>query len=224
MLPIATIIIPQYNQAHLTVACLKSLRQHEPTPVEIIVVDDGSDPDACQPFDTLHLPNFKLFQQTHAGITSAWNVAANHATTPHLIFLNNDTLCHGPVVERLIKPLSNNAILTGPSNRRETALTPDVLTNLPTEQFIEGWCMALTRTNFRKVGGFDESMKLYFSDTDFQSRLLIARRDTRVELVPIRSLPLRHQFHQTTRHLSTRRQQWQTDRQTFIQKWRNLKT
>lgn len=41
--PRASIVIPVYNQAHYTLACLRALAEHPPVAAcEIIVVDDGS--------------------------------------------------------------------------------------------------------------------------------------------------------------------------------------
>ncbi|MCC7423497.1 MAG: glycosyltransferase family 2 protein [Planctomycetaceae bacterium] len=129
----ATVIIPQHGRADLTLACITSIRRHESHPWPILVIDDGSpDKSAQQLTQLLHLqsdhaqlaaPSTKLagsqclpngvshsshitvLHQPHRGLTAAWNTAALHATTPILVFLNNDTIASGPFLQSLILPL-----------------------------------------------------------------------------------------------------------------------
>ena len=100
-----------------------------------------------------------------------------------------------------------------------SALPKSILRELPTEQFLQGWCVAVSRDDFCDLGGFDEAMSLYWSDTDFQARLLKSHGADHTKLAAVSQLPLRHQSHQTTRHLSDRRRIWRDNRETFIRKW-----
>jgi len=216
----ATLIIPQYNHSNLTRDCLRSLTQWESAPVEVVVVDDGSTPQCRAQIESLSLPHMKVVAQPHTGVSAAWNRGAAAATSSYLVFLNNDTLFHGPVIQRLLAPLrSGLALLAGSSIRRETALPKSILRELPTEQFLQGWCVAVSRDDFCDLGGFDEAMSLYWSDTDFQARLLKSHGVDHTKLAAVSQLPLRHQSHQTTRHLSDRRRIWRDNRETFIRKW-----
>ncbi len=216
----ATLIIPQYNHSDLTCDCLCSLKQRETSPVEVVVVDDGSAPECQAQIESLSLPHVKLVAQPHTGVSAAWNRGAAAATSAYLVFLNNDTLFHGPVIERLLAPLrSGFALLAGSSMRRETALPRSILRKLPTDRFLQGWCVAVSHADFFEIGGFDEAMSLYWSDTDFQARLLQNRGANHAKIAAVSHLPLRHRSHQTARHLSARRRIWQSDRDTFIRKW-----
>jgi GT2 family glycosyltransferase len=219
----ATIIIPQFNHSELTCACLRSLSEHESCPVEVIVVDDGSSAECREQVESLNLADVKVIAQEHLGVSAAWNRGAAAATSPFLVFLNNDTVCRGPIVDRLLAPLkAGRALLAGAAMRRETALPRLVLDKLPTEQFLQGWCVALSRADYRRTGGFDESMAVYWSDTDFQARLLQGRQMPHEMITAIPDLPIRHSSHRTARHLPARRQIWRSDRETFIKKWTSV--
>ena len=216
----ATIIIPQFNHSELTCACLRSLREHEPCAAEVIVVDDGSSADCREQVESLDLTDVRVIAQEHAGVSAAWNRGAAAASSSFLIFLNNDTVCLGPLVDPLLAPLKEGrAVLAGAAMRRETALPRLVLDKLPTEQFLQGWCVALSRADFQQMGGFDESMAVYWSDTDFQARLLQDRQMTEEAITAVPDLPISHSSHRTARHLPARRQIWRSDRETFIKKW-----
>ena len=196
------------------------MTEHETSPVEIIVVDDGSEPQNRAEIESLNLPQTQVIAQSRAGVSAAWNRGAAAATAPFLIFLNNDTLFHAPVVEHLLAPLrEGNALLTGAAFRRETALPQSILQNLPSSDFLQGWCFAVARDEFHSLGGFDDAMTLYWSDTDFQTRLLRKQSSLLDALTAVCGLPIRHRAHQTARTIPARRRIWQADRDIFIRKW-----
>lgn len=216
----ATIVVPQFNQPQLTCGCLRSLAKHETCRTESIVVDDGSSADCRRQVESLNLADTRVVAQRHRGASSAWNRGAAAASAPFLVFLNNDTLFEGPVVERLLEPLrSRGALLSGPAMRQENALPQSVLEKLPTERFLEGWCFAVSRADFCRLGGFDEAMAVYWSDTDFQARLLGGCRNVEQRIACVAGLPIRHLSHRTARQLPARRRIWRTDRETFLRKW-----
>lgn len=218
--PEVTIIIPQFNAVELTVRCVESIRERETECWPIIVVDDGSG-DAAK--NRLRAGNFSetiIIEQDHTGVSAAWNRGANAAETGFLVFLNNDVVLRGPFVERLIAPLKGDAAsISGAALRRETALPARMLSRLPTLHFLEGWCFAVSRECFQRLGGFDETMRVYWSDTDFQARAV--RNETRhgTTLTRVPGLALDHIGHRTARGLKNRREIWRTDRAAFIEKW-----
>lgn len=193
-----------------------------PTSWTVVLVDDGSNDDPRQILRGIDPEHTQLLNQSHAGTTAAWNRGAAAATTPYLVFLNNDTLTTGPWIADLIAPLqSRTTLISGIRFRRETSLPDRVQSRLPTDTFLEGWCFALARTTFLDLGGFDESLALYYSDTDLQARAL--QHDETLALIAAPDLPIHHLRHRTTRHAvkpTDRRTRWQRDRQRFINKWK----
>jgi GT2 family glycosyltransferase len=215
----ATIVIPQHGQTELTVTCVRSLRHWEPRPWPVVVVDDGSPADDLS---RLHaaLPEVTVIEQAHQGVTRAWNAAAERIDTPFAVFLNSDTLTVSPWVDALLAPLRNkSALLSGTAWRDERAAPPAMARKLPTLRFVTGWCCALAVAGLREVGGFDESLRLYFSDTDLQARLVSAYGPESLAVVDDVREALRHTGHASTRLLPERRTIWAEDRRRFIQKW-----
>lgn len=227
--PDATIIIPQHRHFELTRGCICSLRNHDPICWPVIVVDDGSPLDEPHRQTLSDLPQTRQIEQPRQGVSAAWNRGAKEAVTPYLVFLNNDTLSLGAWVDRLLQPLrEQRCLLTGVQSRRERALPEPVQANLPSRIFLQGWCFAVSAEAWRSVAGFDESMRLYWSDTDFQSRIWseLGNSGQRFwECLP--DLSLRHLGHRTAHDQNCvphRRNTWLSDRARFIEKWNNPST
>lgn len=212
-----TVIIPQRGQAKLTRQCLAGLAQHEPT-ARVIVVDDGSPDDAAEQVEQLTSDNLTLIRSAPQGLTAAWNLGIAAATTCWIVLLNNDVLIQEPWLEQLLAPLrSGTAHVTGARWRTERQLPPDVLARLPTTRLLEGWCLAFSRQTWERLSGFTSSLHLYWSDTDFQCR--VVREFGRSALQAVDNLPLQHLGHATTRHESDRHSRWRADRGRFLNLW-----
>ena len=209
-----TIIIPQFNQPELTRQAIQSLRRHESRRWPILVVDNGSSTKSLRRLHDLDDPQTEILSLPRQGLTAAWNTAARRCRTSTLVFLNNDTLTTGPWVEALLAPLEQNlAWISGVELRQETHLHPAI-------EMLSGWCFAVRRDTFQAVGGFDESLQLYFSDTDFLLR--VRDQFASVAIPPwttVPDLPLSHLSHRTARQLSNRRSLWHDDRDRFQARW-----
>ena len=114
--------------------------------------------------------------------------------------------------------------MTGVATRVERALPARILAGLSLRTFLEGWCFAVSSAQWNAVSGFDESLRVYWSDTDFQLRVgLSARGGSRQPLLGVENLPLRHLGHRTAHDrecVSDRRGVWREDRERFVEKWR----
>lgn len=214
----ATIIIPQHDGAELTVAVVRALRRREQAPWPIIVVDDGSTTDAADVVERA-CPDVCVLRQQHSGVTAAWNRGLRAVTTPLVLLLNNDVTVIGRWVDSLLQPLRDGpATLSGAELRRECAVPAAVLQRLQRTEFAAGWCWAFRLEDVLTLGGFDASLKFYFSDTDLQARLL--KQQTRDgEPFIVAGLPLSHAGHQSMRRLTNCRALWEQDRARFIHKW-----
>jgi GT2 family glycosyltransferase len=213
-----TIIIPQFNQPHLTIQSIRTLRQTDTVAWSILVVDNGSTPDSLRQLHQLSDSGVEIISLPHAGLTAAWNTAAKHCSSSSLIFLNNDTVSLGPWVETLVSPVVQGTTrMTGVALRRESNVTKPV-------ELLSGWCFAVQRQTFNAVHGFDAAMALYFSDTDLQLRV----RDNSSlspasawKVVP--GLPITHLSHRTAHQLPNQKSQWRADREKFLARWQECR-
>lgn len=220
----ASVIIPQWGNSELTLRCVTSLLAHH-SELQVIVVDDGSPPQHVRNLQQARFPHVELVRSPrNTGVTRAWNLGAEHACNQNLIFLNNDVTTHGPWVQLLIDSLSDASPLAGPALRRETGRARQIVEKLGIRELLQGWCLAVRRSTFERLGGFDPRYRLYFSDTDFQLRAVtqLSGEQTRFSppsLTRVRGLPLQHDGHQTTRRLPERRQHWSMDQAAFLDRW-----
>jgi len=214
-----TLVIPQYNTARLTRDFVQSLLRHEPAPWPIIVIDDGS-PQQLARFEPSELAHRVTYlRQAHAGLTVAWNRALATVTTPYAIVINNDVVAHGPAVDRLVVPLrQQQALIVGAGDREERDWPPLTRQPIPRQPLLQGWCLAFAVETWRQLGGFDETLKLYFSDTDFQLQALAQQHSDMATLISV-DVPWQHLGHRTLHQMPEHRGQWRRDRQRFWEKW-----
>ncbi len=103
--PLASIIIPNWNGLQHLPACLDAMRAQTYSPIEIILVDNGST-DGSQAFVADHYPEVRLLAlDRNLGLTGGNNLGFEAASGEFLISLNNDTEAHPQFVEALVAAL-----------------------------------------------------------------------------------------------------------------------
>ena len=85
--PIVTVVIPCYNQAHYLGDALRSVVDQGYTPVEMIVVDDGSTDDSAE---VALGAGITPIRQPNAGLGAARNVGLAAARGEFVVFLDAD--------------------------------------------------------------------------------------------------------------------------------------
>ncbi len=86
-----SVLVPAYNASKTISAALKSAFNQELAPLEVIVVDDGSE-DGTADQVAREFPAVRLLRQKNAGPSAARNAAANLAQGNWLAFLDADDL------------------------------------------------------------------------------------------------------------------------------------
>ncbi|NUS38164.1 MAG: glycosyltransferase [Lysobacter sp.] len=90
--PLATIVIPVFNQFAHTLACLRALAAHPPAaPFEVLVVDDGSRDATAEALPQVTGLRYHR-RAENGGFIAACNDGARLARGDVLVFLNNDTV------------------------------------------------------------------------------------------------------------------------------------
>ena len=182
-----TVITVTFNSAEVIGTCLASL----PAEVAVIVVDNASRDGTAAGAE--QRPGTRVLQLgTNVGFGAACNAGAKLAQTPYLLFLNPDATLRPETIEVLVaaarryphKSVFNPRILhdDGSLNLRAPsrflgrakgtrAKRPEADTAI---DVLTGAAVFIRREAFEDIGGFDESIFLYFEDDDLSLRLLSA--------------------------------------------------
>lgn len=216
-MPSVSIILPQHGQCRLTLQALQTLLQHHADcpGLELLVVDDGSPPAERRWLLERLPPSVRMVPcLSRRGVTAAWNAGLQHSEGAVAIFLNNDTLTRGSWIPQLVTAVQIRPLSVVGCEWRHDADAPG--RGRRGRRLLSGWCLGMDRSTLLDWGGFDERLRLYFSDTDLQLRCEAAGG----ELVRVDDLPLTHLGHQSTRQLGSRTAEWRRDRLRFLKKWR----
>ncbi|MCE9547737.1 MAG: glycosyltransferase family 2 protein [Planctomycetia bacterium] len=174
--PLISVIVPTYNAARYLPEALESVRRTGYSPLEIIVVDDGSTDGT--PELARQWPDVRYRYQSNAGPSAARNAGIDMASADLLAFIDADDLWTADHFERLLPPL-----LADPSLRfvfgtvdvirlheSATASGADHSAHSPPDQQIEQLHERLNafligaglyrRAAFEQVGRFDPAMRM----------------------------------------------------------------
>lgn len=110
MTPRASIITLNWNGLADTTHCLRSILEHSPHDIEIIVWDNGSHGDDVTQLRTMFGERIRIVEsKKNLGITGGYNGAAKVATGNILIFINNDTEVTKGWLEPLLETIERDA-------------------------------------------------------------------------------------------------------------------
>ncbi len=184
-----SIVIVSYNSAAVLSQAIRSV----PAGHEVIVVDNASSDMSA---DIARAEGASVLQMpTNLGFGAACNRGAALASHPLILFLNPDARLRRGALNALAKAFSQypncaaaNPMIRGAGGKQffrfRTKLLPRPYLRrppLPTADckitLLIGAALAIRRDIFEKVGGFDESIFLYFEDDDLSVRLLKAGYD-----------------------------------------------
>jgi len=191
--PLVSLIIPAYNQANYTLACIQSIVQNTSTiPYEIILMDDKSPEEDAR--------NLKYFvegitfisNEENLGFLRNCNKGADLAKGKYILFLNNDTNVQPNWLNSLVELIESDesigmvgSRLVYPDGRQQEAggiiwndasgwnfgrlddpMKPEY--NYVKEvDYISGAAIMIRKSLWTEIGGFDERyVPAYYEDTD----------------------------------------------------------
>ena len=182
---LTSIIVPTFNGERFIGPCLASLAAHTPQPIELIVVDNGSQDqtaDVVRSFPDVRL----ITNATNTGFAHAVNQGLHAATGEVLLLLNQDIVAQPnwlePILHRLQQDPGIGIVgckLLYPDGSVQHAggylVEPpcegrhhrdDAAAN--TIDFVTGAAFAIRRACWQAVGDFDEDFyPAYFEDVDY---------------------------------------------------------
>jgi glycosyltransferase involved in cell wall biosynthesis len=99
-----SVIIPTYNRAALVIEAVMGALRQSHTPVEVIVVDDGST-DATESALAPYRDRIRYIPQANRGLAAARNRGILEARGAYLAFLDSDDVCLPTWVEKAVLAL-----------------------------------------------------------------------------------------------------------------------
>ncbi|MET9892599.1 glycosyltransferase [Streptomyces sp. NPDC006465] len=104
-----TVIVPAYNEKECIANTLRSLAKTT-HPIEIIVVDDGSEDNTSEIAESLGMPNVRVIRQENAGKPAALNNGVRNARYDIVVMMDGDTVFEPDAVHQLVQPFADPEI------------------------------------------------------------------------------------------------------------------
>jgi GT2 family glycosyltransferase len=211
--PDVSIVIPVYNQAPFTLACIEALLQHESRYSFEILVGDDSSTDATAAALAVPLPAVRhIRHEVNLGFVRNCNATAREAGGRYVVFLNNDTQVLPRWLDELIGTLEANpsiglagSKLVYPDGRLQECggivwrdgsawnygrlgdpRRPE-FSYMRDVDYVSGASIALSTSLWRELDGFDELfVPAYAEDADLAFR--VRHRGLRTVVQPLSQL------------------------------------
>lgn len=106
-LPLISIIIPVYNRVDIFVRSVQTALAQDYTNLEIIVVDDGSEPMIVLPTEA-GANKIQLFRQTNQGAPAARNFGFSKSRGEYVIFWDADLIAQPDFLTKVLRALQTN--------------------------------------------------------------------------------------------------------------------
>ncbi|MBP2002125.1 GT2 family glycosyltransferase [Paenibacillus shirakamiensis] len=185
---LTSIIIPTFNGLHLLTSCVASIRKHTFTPIEIIIVDNGSTDGTAE--YCVHEGLILVSLPTNIGFPSACNRGLKLASGDQIMLLNNDCLASPRWLSNLLTALYSapEIGMVGPvtnyaSGKQQVPISyrssaefeqfaslynqPDASKWMETRRIV-GLCLLMKRSTRIAIGLLDERFSPgHFEDDDY---------------------------------------------------------
>lgn len=196
--PVASIVIPVYNNLLYTLTCIVSVLESSPvSSFEIIVGDDGSTDRTAGAIAAIGGLVRHVRHARNLGFLGNCNTAAEKASGEYVVFLNNDTIVFPGWLDRLIEAMATDPsigfigskLLNGDGSLQEAGglfwkdgsawnygrdadpMAPE-FNYLKDADYISGASIALPIKVWRRLGGFDAHFApAYCEDSDLAFRV-----------------------------------------------------
>jgi len=202
--PLVSICLVHHNRPILLQQAIRSIERQDYAPLEVVLVDDGSDdPAAIATLNRLapqfEAKNWHLIRQANRYLGAARNTAVRHATGEYVLFMDDDNVAKPEELSTFVRAALNSGadILTCASeifsgDEWDPAQNePDAVVWVPPGggtvaglfHNVYGDANALIRKDvFEKIGGFSEIGGLGFEDWEFFAKAALA--GYRIQVVP----------------------------------------
>ncbi len=111
MNPLISVIIPSYQHASTLVACLESVLSQTYAPIEIVLVDDGSN-DVTAEVVKPYLNRINYIYQQNRGGNRARNVGYKASKGEYVIFTDADVVMESTMLQTMFDQLATNSAVS----------------------------------------------------------------------------------------------------------------
>ena len=194
--PALTVVLVFYNQAQLSLLCLRSLLEFADVSFRLIIVDNNSSDETSKLLE--HIENAGIIRnQENFGFVRAVNQAAEQVKTKYLLLLNNDAVIEEATLSTAINTLKSDSsigavgakikLLDGSLQeagsiiwndgaclgygRGQDPMQPEFMFQRDVD-YCSGAFLLFRCDEFHKLGAFDEAFApAYYEESDFCIRL-----------------------------------------------------
>ncbi len=236
---LATIVVPCWNQLHMTKRCLRHIQEWTSGPFEAIIVDNGSTDGTAAYVRLLKDKRFRVIgNETNLGFARAINQGIEAARGEYIVWLNNDCFVTPDWLDHMIAAVERAPWIgmVGPftnetsgvqkiSQRYDFAHLPHFAKafslsragRLSWVHRLTGFCLLQRADLARRIGGLDERFGLgCYEDFDYCLRA----RQAGYELFIAEDVFVHHHGHATFYGSPIPfNKQVQVNREIFIDKW-----
>lgn len=183
--PVVSVIMPCFNQGRYLDEAIASVLAQTFSKVEIIVIDDGStDEFTVRLLDNYQRPQTTVIRTPNQGPSAARNVGVQHAQGQYILPLDADDRIAPTYLEQAVPLLDADPNVGIVYAKAETFGASTEISDLPPYQFPQillGNMIFNTslyrKTDWEKVGGYNENMVWGWEDYDFWLSLIELGRD-----------------------------------------------
>jgi glycosyltransferase involved in cell wall biosynthesis len=168
-----SVIVPTFNREKMIVECVQSILEQSWPDIEVVVVDNLSTDDTVAQLQALNDPRIKVFVEPRRGATYARNTGIKKSTGDILAFLDSDDLWLPEKLALQHKKLEASAGEMVFTQYQEFSITQNISdhnvgvtgTTIYQRKKIEQSMslsvitLMIRKTDFMKVGFFDENLK-----------------------------------------------------------------
>lgn len=194
-LQLVTVIIVNWNGAHLLQGCLDSLRCQSFQDFSIVVVDNGSDDGSLELLNACYPDVHLMILKKNRGFAKAVNMALNRVHSRYFVLLNNDVELPPDWLVNLVNALESHSEAGSATSKMLEYAHPDIIDRagdsytragagflrgrgmasgqLDTAGWVFGACGGASiyrRAMIDEIGGFDPDFFLIYEDVDLSFR------------------------------------------------------
>ena len=155
-----SIIIPVKDQLHWTKHIIQDIKKKVTVPHEVIVVDDGSQPDTFEWLNSRLDDGVSLAIRNEVrGVNAAWNLGVNKALGDIVWIINNDIVLTEGLDRELIGVLDKHKIACPWTTEGKVKF---MLPLARKSDDLSGWCFMMKKKDWKPI---EPRLDLWYGDT-----------------------------------------------------------